>query len=102
MGSRIFAVLSAVLLVGAFALATLEPPDLTLGQGLMMFDDHVLSGLQRLVSERLSERVWVHLVVPLLIRPAWLPLAGLGLIMFGASATAGSRSTPSTPRRRRS
>ncbi|HTR15450.1 MAG TPA: hypothetical protein VMI52_00280 [Acetobacteraceae bacterium] len=99
--SRIFAVLSAILLVGAFALATLEPPDFTLGQALLMAGDHVLLDLQRFMQAHLSDRIWVYLVVPMLLRPAWLPLAGLGLILFGISATAGPRS-PSGSRRWRS
>jgi hypothetical protein len=99
--SRIFAVLSAILLVGAFALATLQPPDLTLGQALMMAGDHVLLDLQHFVLTHFSARVWVNIVVPLLLRPAWLPLIGLGLILFGLAATASSRN-PSGSRRWRS
>ena len=41
--SRVFAVLACALLVAAFALASLLPPDLPLGQAALRLDPHSLS-----------------------------------------------------------
>lgn len=88
---RVLAVLAAVFLVGAFALATLLPPMLSLGQLLAMLDHPLLVAAQNLVRARVSDWVWVDLALPLLVRPCWLVPTGLGLVLAGASLTLGSR-----------
>lgn len=84
---RILAVLSAVLLIGAFALGTLGPPGDPLGHVLFTMDLPVMDWLQ----QHLSEWIWRNLVVPVLLRPAWLLPAALGLVCAGASMTLASR-----------
>ncbi len=84
---RILAVLSAVLLIGAFALATLGPPGVPLGHVLFTLDTPVMDWLQ----DHVGDWVWRNVAVPLLLRPAWLVPAGLGIVFAGASLTLANR-----------
>jgi hypothetical protein len=84
--SKLFAVLAAVLLVGAFALATLVPPEMSLAQALLGLD--LLYGLHRVVETRLGEPVWTAVLVPVLVRPVWLLPAAFGLICVGGALSA--------------
>jgi len=97
MASRIFAVLAALLLVSAVAVATLSPQGLTLGQGLLMLD----RGWPAWLRANSADWMWEWLELPFLIRPLWLPLACLGLICAGMSATL-NLGNASPSRRRRS
>ena len=100
--AKIFAVLAAVFLVGAVAVATLGPEDMTLGDGLFALDRLSLAGVERFVRLHLSDWVWDHPLKALLLRPIWLLPASLGIILAGASATAANSGTPLNSRRRRS
>ena len=93
---RAFSLLAAILLVGAFALALLGPQDMTLGDALHGFDTGLVPRLQAACGPLL----W-RAVTPLLARPAWLPIAALGLVATGVAASLGT-SRPSQTRRRRS
>ena len=93
---RAFSLLAAILLVGAFALALLGPQDMTLGDALHGFDTALVPRLQAMCGPFL----W-RAVTPLLARPAWLPIAALGLVATGVAASLGT-SRPSQTRRRRS
>ena len=95
---RALAVLAALLLVGSVALGTLGPPDLPLGQLLVMVDHDLVGKLQKF----LPAWMWVHLAAPLLVRPCWLVPAGLGLIATGLSMTLASRADARASHRRRS
>ncbi len=94
---RVFSLISAVLLVGAFALALLGPQNMTLGEALHGFDAALAPRLEALCGGG----VWRAAVLPLMIRPAWLPLAALGLVCAGVATSLGT-SRPSQTRRRRS
>jgi hypothetical protein len=98
---RVLAVLAAALLVGAVALAMLGPPDMPLGQALLAIDQHLLGGLQAGVERLLTHWTWTQIVVPLLIRPAWLVPAALGLICTGLSLTLPNGGRPERSRQRR-
>lgn len=98
--TRILAVIAAILLVGAFALATLGPPEMSLGGAMLSFDHTLLARLQHAIHRYLSDAVWDNLAVPLLIRPVWLLPAALGLVFAGAATTAGSGRASPTRRRR--
>lgn len=100
MAMRILAVMAAVFLVGAFALATLGPPDMPLGNALFVIDHGLLRTAQQAVQNHLGVWTWGHLVVPLLIRPVWLVPAALGLVCAGGALTLASGAPHS--RRRRS
>ncbi len=82
---RTFAVLAAMSLVGAVALALLGPPGLPLGQLMFMIDHDVMDGLRSVIEGHISAWVWNSVIVPLLVRPAWLVPASFGLIFTGAA-----------------
>lgn len=100
--TRILAVLAAGLLVGAFTLATVLPPDLPLAAALAMLDGDLLREAQGYANDYLPSWLWPHVATPLLVRPAWLLPAALGVIAAGAAATLASSAGPSRSRRRRS
>ncbi len=91
---RILAVLAALMLIGAFALGTLGPPGVPLGHVLFTLDTPVMDWLQ----QHAPAWMWHNLAVPLLLRPAWMLPASLGIILAGASLTLASR--PQTHRSR--
>jgi hypothetical protein len=101
MTARVFAVLAAVFLVGAFALATLLPADTTLLDGVATLDRDLPQRLHDTVIGWFGNRVWVHAAMPLLVRPIWLTPAGIGLICVGGAASFASMAG-ARPRRRRS
>jgi hypothetical protein len=91
---RVLAVLAAFMLIGAFALATLGPPGVPLGHVLFTLDTPLMDWLQ----EHSPVWLWRNLVAPVLLRPAWLMPAAVGIVMAGASLTLASR--PETHRSR--
>lgn len=97
---RVLAVLSAALLVGAIALATLGPPGVPLGQLLFMLDHDAMQGLRAGVERVAGDWTWRIVIVPMLVRPAWLIPAGLGLIFGGAALSASTRNSARRSHRR--
>ncbi len=95
------AVLAAAFLVGAVALAMLGPTNVTLGAALYMLDHDVLDALEGGIHTHLSPWLWDDVVMPLLLRPAWLLPAAAGLICIGVSLSFGSRQRPQRTHRRR-
>jgi len=91
---RILAVLAALLLIGAFALATLGPPGVPLGHVLFLMAPPVMNWL----AAHVPAWFWANLAMPLMLRPAWLLPASLGVIAAGASMTLANR--PQTHRSR--
>jgi hypothetical protein len=81
MARRVFLLLSALMLVGAFALASagVRPPELSTALGWI--DARLPAWIGGLGSSWISQQ----LILPLLNRPAWLLPGSLGLI-FGAAA----------------
>ncbi len=98
---RALAVLAAVLLVGAVALAALGPPNVPLGAALFMLDHDVLASVESALQAHLSRWMWSGLVMPLLMRPAWLLPAAVGLVCAGVSLTLTNRQPPQRSSRRR-
>lgn len=99
--ARILAVLAALFLVGAFALATLLPPSLTLAQLIALFDARMLYNVHDFVVANGSIWIWSRLVMPLMLRPSWLAPTSLGLICIGGAMTLGrSKGVPRSHRRR--
>ncbi len=74
-----FIALTAVCLVVAFAIAALAPMGLTLAGGLQRLDDGAGGALQRHVPAA----VWQELLVPFLVRPAWVLPIMVGLVSAG-------------------
>ena len=102
MVAKVLAVLSAALLVGAVALATLAPPDFTLGDALAAADHVKIAAVEAWVRSRASSWLWDHPVVALLARPLWLVPASMGLLLAGAAMTVATSHKAATSRRRRS
>jgi hypothetical protein len=98
---RILAILSAALLVGAVAVALLGPPGMPLGQALLAVDHSALDVLQSTVERITAPWLWTEVWMPVLVRPAWMPLAALGLICAGLSLTLPSGRRAERPRQRR-
>ncbi len=98
---RIFTTLAAILLVAAFGIAVIAP-GMTLGEGLLDFDAGTLASLQSACRDLLPDGTWLHVVVPLLIRPAWLVPASLGIVCCGVAVNLNSSSKASPTRRHRS
>lgn len=97
---RILAVLAAALLVGAVSLALLVPPSLPLGQLLVMLDQDATDAAQAFVGRHFSDWIWSDLAMPLLLRPAWLVPATLGLICAGAATSISTKKTAGRSHRR--
>ena len=102
MVAKILAVLSAVLLVGAIAVATLGPQDLSLGEALNTVDHLRFAAVEGFVRSHLSAWFWEHPVTSLLVRPPWLLPAALGVLLAGAAMTTASSQKAPNSRRRRS
>jgi hypothetical protein len=97
---RILAVLSAALLVGAVALAMLGPPEVPLGQVLFMIDHDLMEAVHSFIGTHLASWLWDFVLVPLLVRPAWLVPAGFGLICGGVSLSLSTRKSAHRSHRR--
>lgn len=97
---RVFAVAAAVLLVGSVALAALLPDGTSLGQFLHMIDASAPRHLQAVVVQVLGHGVTAALLVPFLVRPAWLVPVCLGVICAGGAVTAMTQVSTRTKQRR--
>ena len=98
--SRILAVLAALLMVGAVALAMLGPPSVPLGQLLFMIDHDLMDALHAAISTHLGGWIWERLMVPVLVRPAWLVPAALGLVCGGVAVSLSGRKSSRRSHRR--
>ena len=78
----------------------LQPPDEPLGQALYFIDHDLVGTLQRDVDHYLNHWFWGSVFVPLLLRPAWLLPAAIGVIFGGLAMTVSSRRAPGNQRRR--
>ncbi len=92
--------IAAGLLVAGFALATLMPPDLPLGQALLGLDHASLASLHALVVQHASADIWQIIGVPILQRPAWMLPVMAAIIFGGLSLTLRPRAAAPTRRRR--
>ncbi|HTU52975.1 MAG TPA: hypothetical protein VMF62_03285 [Acetobacteraceae bacterium] len=99
---RTLAICAAVLFVAAFALATLEPPDLPLGSLLYSLDAGFLNLLQAAIQRHLTPWLWDRVLVPILIRPDWLLPAAGGILCAGGAASLALAANPRSTRRWRS
>ncbi len=98
--SRILAVIAAAAFVAAFALASLLPPDLPLGQALLGVDPRLLADARDLALRHGADAVWSGVVAPVLTRPCWVPPAMIGIVFAGLAISFRPRSTAPTRRRR--
>jgi hypothetical protein len=100
--AKTLAVLAAMFLVGAVAIGTLGPEDMTLGEGLAALDQLWLAATEHFVRVHMSAWLWEHPLKAVLARPLWLLPAAIGLILVGGSATAATTERAPNSRRRRS
>jgi hypothetical protein len=98
---RVLAILAAIFLVAAVAVATLGAPDIPLGTALAMVDQDFLAAVEGGLHSHVSHWMWDDLVMPLLVRPAWLLPAAVGLVCAGISLTLTNRQPPQRSTRRR-
>ena len=82
-GQRSLIVLSAVLLVVAFALATSGRIDVPLAEILGRIDPMLATRLRSALPDWMADRI----LLPLLVRPAWFLPLGLGLVCAGGALT---------------
>lgn len=97
---RTFAIIAAILLVGAVALAMLGPPSVPLGQALFMIDHDLMNVLHSGIEKHVSAWLWTYVLMPLMVRPAWLVPAALGLICGGLSLSLSTRKSTHRSHRR--
>ena len=99
---RILAILSAILLVGAVALATLGPPSVPLGQVLLMIDHDLTETLRTGIEQHLAAWMWSDVALP---HAGAAGLAGAGLAgtglrwrgILGGTPQAGGSPPPAQP-----
>jgi hypothetical protein len=60
---------------------------MTLIQGLAELDPALPLKLQHDIHRHLGVSIWLHLFVPLLVRPVWLVPTGLTLLFAGVAAS---------------
>lgn len=89
-------------MVVAFACATLFSPMLPLAQLVSMADSDILFEAHEYVLLHVSGWVWVHLLLPVLLRPGWLLPVSLGVVFAGGAASLASRKSVPRSHRRRS
>ncbi|MGI4746917.1 MAG: hypothetical protein ACRYGI_05505 [Janthinobacterium lividum] len=77
--------------MGAFAIAALAPFDLTLAGALGRLDQTAASWLKPVMSDAGAafHPSWHIVVMPFLVRPAWILPAMIGLISTGLAVTVG-------------
>src|SRR5271166_4993001 len=101
--SRIFAVVAAIFFVAAVATAMLAPPAMPLGHVLFALDQdlgtRMMYGLQDAMRNKLPEWLSSWVISPVLLRPAWLLPATIGLVAAGLSLSFPSRASTDHARR---
>lgn len=97
---RVLAVISAVLLVAAVGIATFGPQSLSLRQALYLFDHDLIERLPLWSSRVLGNWMSSSVIQPLLVRPAWLIPASMGLVCMGLSLSLLNRKTTHRSHRR--
>jgi hypothetical protein len=97
---RALAVIAAVLLVVAVAVATFGSQSLSLGDAITLLDQDFLARLPSWSARTFGDWMWVSVVQPLMVRPAWLVPATLGLICTGLAFSLSNRKTTHRSHRR--
>lgn len=73
--------------IAAFALAITIPPDTSLAAVLALIDPLLPGHIHGVIANYLPPWVWVDVALPLLLRPAWLFPATIGIVFGGAALT---------------
>ena len=80
------AALGAMFLVAGFALASLFDPLMTLAQLVVKVDQPLLMRLDQTQRSGAALWLWLHVAVPVLLRPDWLLPTMLGVVCIGFAA----------------
>ena len=97
---RAFAIAAAVFFVSAVAAATFGSGPVSLGQALFLIDPGALDKVLSWANRAVGPWVWGSVLQPLLVRPAWLPPAALGIICTGLSLSLSNRKSTHRSHRR--
>ena len=84
--AKITAAMGAAFLVSAFAMAMVLRPLLSLGQLLNSLDHTTVLAWEKAQRSGVSLWLWVHVAMPLLVRPAWMLPTMLGVVLTGLAA----------------
>ncbi len=85
--AKLFASVGAICLVASFAVASLMRPFATLAELLVLFDHRMFTVWNKAEHSTMATWLWMHLVMPLMVRPAWLVPTGMGLMCVGAATS---------------
>ena len=99
---RTLMVLAAIFLVIAFTLVTVMPPFTSLAELIANTDHAALVWAKDFADHNLPAWLWLNIVVPVLLRPCWLPPLAAGLVFLGLSVTLRGRGKGVARTRRRS
>jgi hypothetical protein len=97
---RVLAILAAICLVAAVGIGTFGPQSVSLGRALYFLDHDVIDKLPDWSTRTLGNWAWSSIIQPLLIRPAWLVPASIGLVFVGLSLSVSNRKTRDRSHRR--
>ena len=97
---RALAVIAAVFLVAAVGVATFGAESISLGRALNWFDRDIIDQLPAWSGRTLGDWVWTSAIQPMLVRPAWLVPAFLGIVFAGLSMSLSNRKTTHRSHRR--
>ncbi len=97
---RALAVAAAALFVVTVAVATFGSETMSLGQALYMLDAGAVDKLLNWCNRVLGNWVWTSIIQPLLVRPAWLIPASVGIICTGLSFSLSNRKSTHRSHRR--
>lgn len=97
---RILAVISAILLVFAVGIATFGAESMSLGQALYLLDHDVFDKLPEWSARLMGHWAWDEVIQPMLVRPAWLVPASVGIVCIGLSLSLGNRKSTHRSHRR--
>jgi len=97
---RALSLLAAVFLVLAVGLATYGARAMSLEFALRRVDRSLLDSLYLWVNRSFGQLAWTEVVQPVLVRPAWMPCAALGLLFLTLGIILSYRTHPGKPRGR--
>jgi hypothetical protein len=73
--------------VASFAVASLMRPFATLAELMMLLDHRMFTVWDKAEHSATATWLWMHFVMPLMVRPAWLVPTGMGLVCVGAATS---------------
>jgi len=85
--AKLFAAVGALCLVASFAVASLMNPFATLAELLATLDHRAVLAWNRAEHSAMATWLWMHVAMPLMVRPAWLVPTGLGLVCVGVATS---------------